>query len=137
MATTSNVVYVGSLNTRAVHTRSGVDIITDAPPDNQGLGASFSPTDLLATSLASCMLTVMGIKARDKAWDIDGTVAEVVKEMASGPRRVAAVRVRIVFKNAVLSDSERKLLEKTALTCPVAQSLHPDLEQDVSFVWPE
>jgi len=134
--TTATVIYKGELRTAAEHMRSGTTIITDAPVDNQGKGSTFSPTDLLATSLASCMLTVMGIKARDKGWDIDGTTTEVIKEMASDPRRVTAVRIRMVFPQGTWTPEQRKLLEQTAIHCPVAKSLHPDIDQDLTFVWP-
>lgn len=133
---TSTVLYRGELRTEAVHVRSGSAILTDAPLDNQGKGTTFSPTDLMATSLACCMLTVMGIKARDKGWDMDGTTTEVIKEMASDPRRVIAVRIRMVFPEREWTDEQRKLLEWTAITCPVAKSLHPDIHQDITFVWP-
>lgn len=133
---TSKVIYRGELQTEAEHVRSGSVIVTDAPVDNQGKGSTFSPTDLLATSLACCMLTVMGIKARDKGWDIEGTSTEVIKEMASDPRRVIAVRIRMTFPKGDYSPEQRKLLEQTAIHCPVAKSLHPDIDQDLSFIWP-
>lgn len=133
---TSTVVYLGELRTEATHTRSGSSILTDAPPDNQGKGTTFSPTDLLATSLACCMITVMGIKARDKGWDMDGTKAEIIKEMASDPRRVQAVRVRLTFPKGDWTAEQKKILEHTAITCPVAKSLHSDLIQDIDFIWP-
>lgn len=130
------VKYLGALRCNNIHTRSGSEILTDAPVDNRGKGSTFSPTDLLATSLANCMLTVMGIKAMDKGWAIEGTYAEVIKEMASDPRRVAAIRIKMVFPEGDWSQDQRKLLEQTAIHCPVAKSLHPDIEQDVTFIWP-
>lgn len=133
---TSKVIYRGELQTEAEHIRSGSFISTDAPVDNQGKGSTFSPTDLLATALASCMLTVMGIKARDKGWDINGTTVEVIKEMASDPRRVSAVRLRMTFPEGNFAAEQKKLLEQTAIHCPVAKSLHPDIDQDITFVWP-
>lgn len=136
MTNTSTVIYLGELRTEATHTRSGSSILTDAPPDNQGKGTTFSPTDLLATSLACCMITVMGIKARDKGWNMDGTQAEIIKEMASDPRRVQAVRVRLTFPEGNWTDEQKKILEHTAITCPVAKSLHSDLLQDIDFIWP-
>jgi len=133
---TSNVTYQGDLRTLMVHLRSGNEVITDAPTDNQGKGEAFSPTDLVATGLASCMLTVMGIKARDMNVNIDGTTATVNKIMAADPRRISQVEVTLTFPVGNFGEKEQKILENTALTCPVAKSLHPDIVQDVRFVWP-
>lgn len=135
---TSKVNYDGNLRTTITHLRSGNSTITDAPVDNNGKGEAFSPTDLVATALASCMITVMGIKARDKGLDIDGTSADINKIMASGPRRIEKVEVTLTFPAATkdFSDDDKKFLEKTALTCPVAKSLSENLEQAVEFVWP-
>lgn len=135
---TSKVLYNGNLRTTITHLQSGNSAITDAPLDNNGKGEAFSPTDLVATALASCMITVMGIKARDKGLDMDGTSATINKIMASGPRRIARVEVTMTFPPAAknFTDDDKKLLEKTALTCPVAQSLSEGLEQVVAFVWP-
>ena len=130
--TTSKVTYQGDLRTTAIHLRSNNEIITDAPTDNQGKGEAFSPTDLLATSLASCMLTIIGIKARDMEVDIVGTTAEVTKVMAADPRRVSEVHVAITF-NKQLDDKTQKIFYNTALTCPVAKSIHPDITQNVTF----
>lgn len=134
---TSKVVYNGNLRTTITHLRSGNSAITDAPIDNNGKGEAFSPTDLVATALASCMITVMGIKARDRGLNIDGTTAEINKIMASGPRRISRVEVTLTFPPGNFSDEEKKLLEKTAITCPVAQSLSEGIEQVVEFVWPK
>lgn len=133
---TSKVVYTGELGCLATHIRSGSNINTDAPVDNQGKGQAFSPTDLMSTSLATCMLTVMGIKARDNGWNMNGASAELIKEMADDPRRVIALRLRIEFPAGDWSDKAKKLLEHTAIHCPVAKSIHPDIEQDISFIWP-
>jgi putative redox protein len=132
---TSSLLYTGQSRTKAIHSHSGSGIITDAPLDNQGLAQAFSPTDLVATALASCMLTVMGIKARDMGYTLEGTTAEVIKEMASAPRRIAAVTIHIRFANSA-EENSRKILEATALHCPVAKSLHPDIQQDIQFYWP-
>lgn len=132
---TSAVVYSTGLRTSATHLKSGNSIITDAPTDNHGKGEAFSPTDLVATALASCMLTVMGIKAEAKGIDIDGAKADITKIMASGPRRIAEAQVKIVMPKNGYSEEDIQLLERTARTCPVAQSLHPDLVQAVEFVW--
>ncbi len=130
--TTSKVTYQGDLRTTAIHLQSINEIITDAPTDNQGKGEAFSPTDLLATSLASCMLTIIGIKARDMDIDIAGTTAEVTKVMAADPRRVSEVHVAITF-NQNLDNKTQKIFYNTALTCPVAKSIHPDIIQKVTI----
>lgn len=130
--TTSKVTYQGDLRTTAIHLQSKDKIITDAPTDNEGKGEAFSPTDLLATSLASCMLTIIGIKARDMDIDIAGTMAEVTKVMAADPRRVSEVHIVITF-NQQLDDKTQKIFYNTALTCPVANSLHPDIIQRVTI----
>ena len=130
--TISKVTYQGELRTIAVHLQSKNEIITDAPIDNQGKGEAFSPTDLLVTSLASCMLTIIGIKARDMDIDIAGTTAEVTKVMAADPRRVSEVHVAITF-NQQLDEKTQKIFYNTALTCPVAKSIHPDIIQEVTF----
>lgn len=130
---TSEVTYIGELRVKSVHVFSGNEIITDAPLDNQGKAQAFSPTDLLATSLANCMLTIMGIAARTHQFSIDGTRAEVTKTMASDPRRVSAIEVKLFFPKNNYSDKEKKMIENAAHTCPVAYSLHPDIKQDISF----
>ena len=130
--TTSKVTYQGDLRTTAVHLQSKNEIITDAPIDNQGKGEAFSPTDLLATSLASCMLTIIGIKARDMEIDIVGTTSEVTKIMAADPRRVSEVHIAITF-NQALDDKTQKIFYNTALTCPVSKSIHPDIIQKVTI----
>jgi len=131
-------VYTGELGTRAVHELSGTVIETDAPRDNQGKGEKFSPTDLVATSLGSCMLTTMGISARDKQLALDGTTAAVEKIMISNPRRIAEIKVHINFPGSVHCPlGDRAYLERVALNCPVAKSLHTDIKQSVSFHWQE
>ncbi|WP_296191441.1 MULTISPECIES: OsmC family protein [unclassified Psychrobacter] len=129
---TSKVTYQGNLRTTAIHLQSNNEIITDAPVDNQGKGEAFSPTDLLATSLAGCMLTIIGIKARDMEIDIAGTTAEVTKIMVAEPRRVSEIHVEIAF-NQALDDKTQKIFYNTALTCPVAKSIHPDIIQRVTI----
>ena len=130
---TSEVLYVGELSTEATHLRSSSQLITDAPIDNNGLERTFSPTDLLATSLASCMLTIMGIRANESNIDISGTKADVTKIMASNPRRVEEVKVDLKIRDRDLTDTQKKVLEKAAQTCPVALSLSETLKQTVSF----
>lgn len=131
---TSEVIYLDNLRTEATHLRSGNKMITDAPVDNQGKGEYFSPTDTVATALATCMITTMGIAAKGRGIDLHGCRAEVMKHMASAPRRIEAIDVNIYFSSRVqYSVEERELLEKTARECPVARSLHPDLLQSIHF----
>ena len=131
---TSKVVYLGDLRTECTHEKSGDSFITDAPTDNNGKGLAFSPTDTVATGLASCMMTVMGIKARDMDLDMSGTTADVTKTMSANPRRISKIEVVMNLPFAV-DEKTRKILENTGLTCPVFQSLHPDLEKDITFNW--
>ena len=130
---TANTKYLGELRTEAVHTRSGVKIITDAPPDNQGKGESFSPSDLLATSLGSCMLTIMGIASRTHGIQMDGTKIKVTKVMASNPRRVSEVHIEFDMPEVPYTEKEKSILENAAQTCPVALSVHPDIKQVLTF----
>jgi putative redox protein len=134
---TSTVKYSGELRTEATHLQSGRVIITDAPKDNHGKGEAFSPTDLVATALASCMISIMGIVARrENTTSIDGATAEVTKVMYADPRRIGEVHVTITMPANSYSEKERKVYEHAAYTCPVAKSLHPDIRQEVKFVWP-
>lgn len=126
--------YLSELRTEATHLQSGTKILTDAPTDNQGKGEAFSPTDLLAESLASCALTTMAIAARTHGINMDGTTCEVTKVMAPNPRRVAEVAIKLKFP-VEYSDDEQKILEKAAWGCPVAVSLHPDLKKTIDFGW--
>jgi putative redox protein len=127
--------YQGDLHCRAVHTPSGTELATDAPLDNQGRGESFSPTDLVATALGGCMLTVMGIMARTLNLDIAGTTATVEKEMTSAPpRRIASLAVKIHVPQSI-SPENRLKLERAAHTCPVHKSLHPDIQTPIEFTW--
>ena len=132
---TSKVEYLGDLRTRATHLQSGIEIITDAPLDNQGRGEAFSPSDLCATSLASCMMTIMGISARSRELDITGARAEVTKIMAANPRRIARVEIRLIMPKRDFSERDRQLLETAGRTCPVALSLGDGVEQVVEFEW--
>jgi len=134
---TAKITYIGNLRTEATHLRSGVTITTDAPIDNQGKGEFFSPTDLLATSLGSCMLTIMGIAARTHGFNIDGTEVGVTKVMGTDPRRVVEIVVELTFPHNNYSAKERKLLELSAKECPVANSLHPELKQNIIFKFKE
>ncbi len=132
---TSKVTYVGNLRTEAKHLRSGTQIITDAPVDNQGKGEAFSPTDLTSTALAACMVTIMGIRARDKGLAIEGVETSITKTMASNPRRISKIEVTLKMPAGNYSSADKKVLEAAATTCPVAMSLHPDIEQVVIFEW--
>lgn len=131
---TSKVVYLGDLRTECTHLKSGNAFITDAPTDNNGKGLAFSPTDTVATGLASCMMTVMGIKARDLGVDMTGTKSEVTKIMANDPRRISKIEVLMNLPFEA-DDKTKKILENTGRTCPVLYSLHPDIEKAITFKW--
>lgn len=133
---TSTILYNGELRTTATHLKSGTVIETDAPTDNNGKGERFSPTDLVATALGSCMLTIMGINAGKNGWNIEGTKISIEKIMGTEPRRITGVKVIFDFPTGHgLGEKERTILERAALTCPVAKSVHPDMMQDVTFNW--
>ena len=132
---TSKVIYLGDLRTECEHVKSGDKFITDAPTDNNGKGEAFSPTDTVATALASCMLTVMGIKAKQmEGVELKGSTAEVTKIMKAEPRRIARVEIKLNLQG-VQTEKEMKILENTAKTCPVLNSLHPDMEKEIVFNW--
>lgn len=131
---TSKVNYLGELRTEAIHLKSNTVIHSDAPTDNQGKGEKFSPTDLVATALAQCLLTIMGIKARDMDIDISGSSANILKAMASKPRKIDSVTIEVTMKGDC-SDKEKTILERAALTCPVALTLHDTVQQDIRFHW--
>ena len=127
--------YEGDLHCRAVHSPSGTALSTDAPKDNQGRGESFSPTDLVATALGSCILTVMGMTARSLGVDLAGTTATVEKEMANAPvRMIQRLTAKVDVPHSV-SEEHRQMLEKAAHSCPVHQSLHPDMQKPIQFTW--
>ncbi len=129
------IVYQGQLHCQAVHMPSGATLETDAPKDNNGKGESFSPTDLVATALGTCMLTLMGIAARSLNVDLTGTTVTVNKEMVATPiRRIGKLTVHLYFPMP-LSDEHQKKLEHAALTCPVHKSLHPDVAMPIEFHW--
>jgi uncharacterized OsmC-like protein len=131
---TSKVTYLGDLRTSSIHLQSGSEIISDAPVDNNGKGEAFSPTDTVANALASCMMTVMGIKARDMNVDLKGSTAAVTKIMNAEPRRIAAIE--IVFDMHGVSESkDRTILERVSMTCPVFLSLNTDIEKRITFNW--
>lgn len=137
MSYTASSTYKGQLRTEAIHIKSGATIYTDAPTDNRGKGESFSPTDMVATALGSCILTIMGIKAMDAEIDMEGAKAEVKKIMSSEPRRrIARIEVKITMPEKTFSDKEKKILERAAHACPVASSLSDNLEEDIQIIWP-
>jgi putative redox protein len=132
---TIDIEYKGDLRTEAVHQPSGTHLNTDAPKDNQGKGESFSPSDLVATALGSCMMTIMGIAARNMNVDLKGTQVTVQKEMVAVPlRRIGKLGVQIKVPTK-LTDEQKKKLEQAAMTCPVHKSLHPDVQMPIEFIW--
>jgi uncharacterized OsmC-like protein len=128
------VQYLGNLSCQSTHIKSGTTIITDAPVDNKGKGSTFSPTDLASVSLANCMMTIVGIAADERGISLVSMRADVTKEMASNPRRIAAIRIQL-FISGNFTEKEKTILRNSALTCPVALSLHPDLEQDITVIF--
>ena len=130
---TSKVEYKGQLRTISTHIKSGEQIITDAPTDNNGKGEAFSPTDMVANSVATCMLTIMGITAEKRNFNIDGICATVEKIMAANPRRISKLNIEVKFPKKNYTSEQKELLEKVALKCPVLMSIHPDIEKNVTF----
>lgn len=130
----ANIVYQNNLRTETEHIASGEKIITDAPVDNNGKGEAFSPTDLVATALGSCMITIMAISANKYDIDMSGTNASVKKIMGSDPRRISEISIDINM-NKNIEEKDRKRLERAALACPVHKSLHPDLEKKIRFIY--
>ena len=130
----ANIVYQNNLRTETEHIASGEKIITDAPVDNNGKGEAFSPTDLVATALGSCMITIMAISANKYDIDMSGTNASVKKIMGSDPRRISEISIDINM-NKNIEEKDRKRLERSALTCPVHRSLHLDLEKKIRFIY--
>ncbi len=131
---TSKVTYIGDLRTTSVHLQSGTEILSDAPKDNHGKGEAFSPTDLVANSLATCMISIMGIKSRDLNVDLTGSTVEVTKIMQAEPRKIAKI-IAVLNMNIAADDKTKTILERAAMTCPVMLSLHPDIEKEVTFNW--
>lgn len=134
---TSAIKYSGNLRTEATHLRSGKEIITDAPVDNNGKGEAFSPTDLAATSLASCAMTIIGISAAKDGVDFTNSEISMTKTMSADlPRRITKIELDFQFKtNTELPEAQQKKYQRVAHTCPVALSLHPDIEQVFNFTW--
>jgi len=131
---TSKVTYLGDLRTQSIHVQSGSEIISDAPLDNNGKGEAFSPTDTVANALASCMMTIMGIKARDLNVDFIGSTAEVTKIMNAEPRRIGAIEI-VFDMQGVEGEKNRTILERAAMTCPVFLSLSSEIEKRITFNW--
>jgi len=131
---TSKITYQGELRTTCIHLQSGTEILTDAPTDNHGKGEAFSPTDLVATALGSCMVSIMAIKTRDLDLELKDSTLEVTKIMQAEPRKIAKIVV-VLNMSIATSDKNKTILERAAMTCPVLLSLHPDIEKEVTFNW--
>jgi len=129
------VLYEGELRTRSTHLKSDTSIITDAPTDNNGKGEAFSPTDLVSSGLASCMMTLVGIAANAREIQIDRMEAEVTKKMASSPRRIEAISITLYIEAKNSTAQNKQDLQKAAETCPVALSLHPDIRQEIEVIF--
>lgn len=132
---TSKIVYEGNLRTSLTHLYSGSTITNDAPLDNHGLAQAFSPTDLVATALGSCIITTMGIKTAGTNIELKGTELEVTKVMGNDPRRISEIHITIRFPSHPYTDKDKAILQNIARTCPVAYSLHPDIRQELTFIW--
>jgi uncharacterized OsmC-like protein len=131
---TSKITYLGDLRTSSIHIESGTSILSDAPKDNYGKGEAFSPTDLVANSLATCMISIMGIKSRDLNVDLTGSTVEVTKIMQAEPRKIAKI-ITVFNMNFKANDKTKTILERAAMTCHVMLSLHPDIEKEITFNW--
>ena len=131
---TSKITYLGDLRTSSVHLQSGTEILSDAPTDNHGRGEAFSPTDLIANALGSCMISIMAIKSKDLNIDLIGLTAEITKIINPEPRKIAKIIV-VLNMPAVADQKAKTILERAALTCPVFLSLHPEIEKAVTFNW--
>ena len=131
---TSKITYLGDLRTSSIHIQSNVEILSDAPIDNNGKGEAFSPTDLVANALGSCMMTIMAIKSKDLNLDLTGSIVEITKIMNAEPRRIGKIIIDLKMAVAVI-EKEKTILEKAAMSCPVFLSLHPEIEKEISFSW--
>ena len=130
---TSKITYLGDLRTSCIHLQSGTNVLTDAPTDNHGKGEAFSPTDLVATSLGSCMISIMAIKAKDLDVDLIDSTIEITKVMQAEPRRIS--KIIVVLNLRKTTEKNIIIIERAAMTCPVFLSLHPDIEKEVTFNW--
>ncbi len=135
MVKTSSFKYIGDLRLEVKHDRSGQVFVTDAPIDNKGKGEAISPTDMMATSLGLCMVTIMGISAQTHGFSMEGVRGEVTKIMTSNPRKVSEVIIDLYFPDNGYNGKDKKIIEHISRTCPVALSLHPDLKQTVNIVY--
>lgn len=131
---TSKITYLGDLRTSCKHLQSGTTILTDAPTDNHGKGEAFSPTDLVATSLGSCMISIMAIKSKDLEVNLINSTIEVTKIMQAEPRKISKIVV-VLNMPALVDEKSKTILERVAMNCPVLLSLHPDIEKDITFNW--
>lgn len=131
---TSKITYLGDLRTSSVHLQSGTEILSDAPKDNHGKGEAFSPTDLLANALGSCMISIMAIKSKDLGIELKGSTIDITKIMQSEPRKISKI-VAVLHMAVAVDEKSKTILERAALHCPVLLSLHPDIEKDVTFNW--
>lgn len=127
--------YTGDLRTEAIHVKSGSIIITDAPVDNKGKGENFSPTDMVATALGSCILTIMGIAAREHNFSIDGSSCRITKIMSDNPRKIGEIKIDFDMTANEFTDKQKKILENCVKTCPVARSLHESVFQNVTLLY--
>jgi putative redox protein len=132
---TAKTKYIGNLRTEIVHVRSGSVIITDAPVDNKGKGEYFSPTDMVAASLGSCILTIMGIAAREHDFSIDGATCKITKIMTESPRKIGEIKIEFDFTGNEYNDKQKKILNYCVRTCPVALSLNESVFQNVSLIF--
>lgn len=132
---TVTATYLGGLRVECTHVDSGTQIVTDAPKDNCGKGEKFSPTDLCATALATCAMTIIGISAAKHDFDVTGTKLEVTKTMSANPRRIGKIEVTFIMPDREYSEKQKAMIERAANTCPVHLSLHPDIEQVFTFRW--
>lgn len=131
---TSKITYLGDLRTSSIHLQSGTEILSDAPVDNNGKGEAFSPTDLVANALGSCMMTIMAIKSKDLDVDLLGSTVSVTKIMQAEPRKIARIEIVLDMAVAVI-EKNKVILERTAMNCPVFLSLHPDIEKVITINW--
>ncbi len=131
---TSNITYVGDLRTVCIHLQSGTEILTDAPTDNHGKGEAFSPTDLVATALGSCMVSIMAIKSKELEVDLKDSTVSITKIMQAEPRKIAKVIVALDMSIST-SDKNKTILERVAMNCPVLLSMNPDIDKEITFNW--
>ena len=131
---TSKITYLGDLRTSSIHLQSGTEILSDAPTDNHGRGEAFSPTDLVANALGSCMISIMAIKSKDLDLDLVGSTVSVTKIMQAEPRKIAKIII-VVEISIATTEKNKIILERAAMTCPVFLSLNPDIEKEISFNW--